>query len=794
MVVLHNIVDTGMKIDLHIHSRISSNKDGNKVINNTLENIPMLIEKLNENEVNICAITDHDKFSYDMYVALKSAEEEKKSIKKVLPGVEFTVKFEHDSVEKVIHIVTIFSDNDKNKVKNIETILNKNLPENDGTYSEKVFLQLLRLIDIDTILIAHQKNTLTSKKPRENDANILGNEKFLEFVYTDYFEAFEFKNKRNEILNKMYLLKEKLEGKLRFVTGTDCHDWNVYPAEVPSDSVCDFPYTYAKCLPTFKGLVMAMTDHTRLKTINSFFNNADKYSIDKIELVSNNKNIVIPMSRGINVIIGDNSVGKSMLLHALTGFTKSGVKLPTKVREGYKKYLGSNNLKVKTKMSSEQIFCFDMQGEVRTKFEENILNATEFLGQHFPPAIDPRPYKSIIDNEINKMIDYLQGKFKLDSLIEKLCVFPIIVSDGDAESMTFLKNLRNSKPKNKNVLNIISGIEEVLIPLQKLRDSLSDLDTVDIQFINTTIEEFNNMKQKYERRKRIIEQEVNRIEKIATSIDKIGEEHQRNISDKQKRDSSFSSNTLNLKVQLSEIIRLYKELSVYKTSIDDMKIKINSNKIFEYEFISRLNIEKIGNNYLTSCISKIIKANKEIEWGSITEVELQDILLRYDPNIPVLQFFKNSLDNIINEDFKPKNTIICEGTDKYSEMSSGLDSKIYFDILSYETSQDGIYIIDQPEDNISQTAIKTYLLNRFKTMGENRQIIMVTHNPQFIVNLDIDNLIFMSQVDGEIQVKSGALEFVSVEYDVLEIVAENIDGGLDSIRKRWKRYEKVANI
>lgn len=149
---------------------------------------------------------------------------------------------------------------------------------------------------------------------------------------------------------------------------------------------------------------------------------------------------------------------------------------------------------------------------------------------------------------------------------------------------------------------------------------------------------------------------------------------------------------------------------------------------------------------------------------------------------------------MVDQDFKPKHSIICQGMDKSEELSAGLDAKIYFDILSYETTQDGIYIIDQPEDNVSQPAIKSYLLACFKNMGENRQVIIVTHNPQFIVNLDIDNLIFIHKENGKLQIQSGALEYVCPEYNVLKIVEDNIDGGLDSIQKRWKRYEKVNRI
>ena len=65
---MQTVVTNGLKIDLHIHSCMSAPKDGNKVKNNTLERIPVLVEKLSEQNVNICSITDHDVFSYEMYV------------------------------------------------------------------------------------------------------------------------------------------------------------------------------------------------------------------------------------------------------------------------------------------------------------------------------------------------------------------------------------------------------------------------------------------------------------------------------------------------------------------------------------------------------------------------------------------------------------------------------------------------------------------------------------------------------------------------------------------------------
>ena len=360
---MDSIVEHGLKIDLHIHSCASAPKDGSKVKNNTVENIPLLVSKLNENGVNICAITDHDTFSLEMYSELKKAELDTSSIKKVLPGVEFSVSFlDHEKREQVIHVVTIFSDKEGDKIPIIETVLQKYRPESSGAYTEESFLKVLREIDLDTILVAHQKNTLSSKKPRKNDVNSLGETKFLELVASDYFEAYEFKNKRNEVLNKDYLLTKGIDDKVRFVTGTDCHDWSVYPKEDPSDTTTDFPYTFAKCLPTFRGLVMALTDQQRLKRVDSFFT-ADKTTLEYIEIENNGKTERIPLSKGINVIIGDNSVGKSMLLHALSGFEKPGENLSKSLKDGYKAYLKKKNLKIKKQLKKENIWVYGAEAD-----------------------------------------------------------------------------------------------------------------------------------------------------------------------------------------------------------------------------------------------------------------------------------------------------------------------------------------------------------------------------------------------------------------------------------------------
>ena len=128
------------------------------------------------------------------------------------------------------------------------------------------------------------------------------------------------------------------------------------------------------------------------------------------------------------------------------------------------------------------------------------------------------------------------------------------------------------------------------------------------------------------------------------------------------------------------------------------------------------------------------------------------------------------------------------GLGHMSEPSAGLYGRIYFDLMAGDEKQ-GIYIVDQPEDQISQTAIRKDVIRAFSEMRQKRQVIIVTHNPQFVVNLDADNVIALGRDKAKkITVKSGALEYECKDYSILGIVADTVEGGADVVKRRLKRY------
>lgn len=307
------IVQRPVKIDFHIHSAASAHKDGRKVKSGTIESIDVLFGKLEENGVNMAAITDHDVFDYDIYGTLRDKVEGARFLQRVLPGVEFTVSFKANAGSKTVHVVTLFDDNDQEAVKHIsDAIPRKNgKPDYDAgdAFTEDKYWSIIRAIGLDIVAIAHQKTSPGSARTRKNDASSVGEALYNEFLFIDYFEAYEYKNRRNELFNRSYAYSRDQQERLRFITGTDCHVWSVYPDydTQPNPTDRDFAYTYLKCLPTFKGLAMAVTDVSRIKTVPSFFSGSTAV-LDAIELTLDGKDVTIPLSCGINAIIGDNSI------------------------------------------------------------------------------------------------------------------------------------------------------------------------------------------------------------------------------------------------------------------------------------------------------------------------------------------------------------------------------------------------------------------------------------------------------------------------------------------------------
>lgn len=98
-------------------------------------------------------------------------------------------------------------------------------------------------------------------------------------------------------------------------------------------------------------------------------------------------------------------------------------------------------------------------------------------------------------------------------------------------------------------------------------------------------------------------------------------------------------------------------------------------------------------------------------------------------------------------------------------------------------------IIDQPEENLDPKSIFAELVPRFREAKKRRQIIIVTHNANLVVNTDAEQVIVAScgphragQLP-EITYESGSLENPKIQKQVCEI----LEGGERAFRERARR-------
>lgn len=99
-------------------------------------------------------------------------------------------------------------------------------------------------------------------------------------------------------------------------------------------------------------------------------------------------------------------------------------------------------------------------------------------------------------------------------------------------------------------------------------------------------------------------------------------------------------------------------------------------------------------------------------------------------------------------------------------------------------------IIDQPEDDLDTRLISNFVVPSFKNLKQNRQLLLVTHNPNIAVNANSDNIIHMSFNNGQIVVAGNdALQ----ERNLRNAVCDVMEGGKAALNSRYYRISKALN-
>jgi len=229
--------------------------------------------------------------------------------------------------------------------------------------------------------------------------------------------------------------------------------------------------------------------------------------------------------------------------------------------------------------------------------------------------------------------------------------------------------------------------------------------------------------------------------------------------------------------------RYYRGEKVLFEAIKDIAVSI---ELGEVEDITG-EIEKLHNSFKTDKDGK--------------ELDIQSQLLKGKKK---LDFYNWIFDTT---DFKVAYNIKYQGTslELLSPGKKGVVLLLMYLVLDTENSVP--LIIDQPEENLDNKSVFPSLVNYFREIKRRRQVIVITHNPNLVLNTDAEQIIVANFDAGpntqssRIAYVSGAIEnsFVSKkakipleQRGIREHGLDILEGGKTAFRKRREKYGKTA--
>ena len=279
-----------MKIDFHCHTK--SVKQGETEKRNI--DSKSFVEKINDANVKIVAITNHNDFDKKQY---KEFIEEANGSFQIWPGIELDIKDD----ETEAHLIVI---SNPKCLDEFETSINNLIGDNDKSiFIANIEDVLNEFNNKDVIYIGHY----IGKKKMLSPQMIELMEKTIEEKHRLFLEPSNYKT-----------LSVMSDNGFRAIMGSDVQDWEKY-------SSINLPELKLEVDSFNKFLLLAKKDVT---TINTLLQKKEKKDID-ISIKLKNKKVInqtIPIYNDINVIFGLKGTGKSCIIDGLCDkYIKDGI-------------------------------------------------------------------------------------------------------------------------------------------------------------------------------------------------------------------------------------------------------------------------------------------------------------------------------------------------------------------------------------------------------------------------------------------------------------------------------------
>lgn len=615
------------------------------------------------------------------------------------------------------------------------------------------------------LLIAHQKSAIDIKDSSGKHHSLSeAAENPNDWIKTGYINALEYQKPRIQGMIKNNLRDIKM--KFATITGSDCHVWSAYPNKDNNVKVFKDYLTKVKCLPTFKGLVLALSSpETRFERKDE--GNASNY-INQIKLGEDS----FELSTGINAIIGENGSGKSYILGKINGENE----------KIYKKINDSNEIKI-SKIGEPSLLKIS-QGEIIEQVKSG--NLLENNSEYYDEIPTINEFKNNMTAFVNNLKNYVEEKIRLKANEQKINNLKIIIKEYEVLNNYYISlNLDietiNNIPKERyNVINnIYDEVNNEYTTNQNFYKNEKE------KIIKNILISLQELRKEISKETNLIDSQNKAINIITAVFNDVNEKIRKDRTSQENENQDLISEIRGFVVQIKNYLNNKNEkleFPVFPKGINGTSIKSKHG----FKFIKEA---KYNNANLEEALYKFLFVQDYQSSDKIKDINTQEEFAKAVNGATTFEMvdskLKANVQKFITEYTKEETRIKDEnGTDEIGTTPGEIALTYYKLQLSKENTND-VILIDQPEDDISMKRIENYLIEYFNSVRDKKQVIFVTHNPLLVVNLDVDNVINIDKDRKNIiKINSGCLE----DKDILDIVSQNLDGGKEAVERRLKVY------
>ena len=766
--------------DIHIHT----SEDPDNL--NEDYNWRILFEKVENKAAGakvLLSLTDHNTINKTVYIDIINHLQEYPMISLLL-GVELHINYRKECPAYHCHI--FFKNNiTEDTINNINAILDKLYPNKQVMKKDESIPPLNIIIqefdEFDYMLLPHggqSHATFNTAIPKGMKFDTTMERS----IYYNQFDGFTARGKDKLEDTYEYFSKLGINDFVNLITCSDNYDPNKYPSAKAADAAPFIP-TWMLAEPSFNGLRLALSESTRLIYSETKPDNWAEY-IRSAKLDTDNADIDVIFTSGLNVIIGGSSSGKTMLVDSIVKKIKGGDD-PTIFNESnYAKYevskINVDNPTGRHPHYIEQNYIMQIVNSQDT----SDLTSIDILKDLFPK-----------DDEFNKRVE--NGISILRQDVTKLmdCVEKIEDVENKLNNLTQIGKLLVKGTIQHNIINWLMSKETERQCLKYTENDYKD----NIQRLKS-IKQFLNDNPLVENCNTEIDMVISRLSQayqysqVDEKVYSVIKQHHDEYDNKLKEQNSESQSKVQ---EFNKVLDLLKEYVSQTKNFKHILQKIATYNITEMskKVVSMGHTLDISNHFkltkdkIMEAFNELLKNKYRISiYDNITPQTLYKSHFSERPMVEGYpKFIKKVIEHFTSENVQCYQIKTNDGRD-FNNLSAGWKTSVLLDlILGYEKDTAPI-VIDQPEDNLATSYINEGLVKAIKKIKSKKQVILVSHNATIPMMADAQNIIFCKNENNKIIIRSSALEGEIDGEPVLDLVARITDGGKASIKKRVKKY------